>query len=143
LILSSLTPVFMLIIFYLLSLPYMIYTKMKMKVEMLIFISEFLYFYIISSLSVELISFFSCRMIGEYYLKSNLLQTCFSKEHLDFFMPIVLPITVFYLIIFPITAFLKLKKSKDKLFKIRTIISSGNSFLDYKYTVYYFEYIRL
>jgi uncharacterized membrane protein len=73
LVIQTLSPPFVVMMFSLIVLPFMMVKKIAKKLGIIMFITEFVYFFTISSISTELISFFSCHLIGdEYFLKSNL-----------------------------------------------------------------------
>jgi hypothetical protein len=71
-VIQSLPHPFVVMIFALIVFPFMMVKKNAKKLGIIMFITEFVYLFTISSISTQLITFISCHSIDEYFLKSNL-----------------------------------------------------------------------
>jgi hypothetical protein len=90
-----------------------------------------------------LISLVSCRKIGDkYYIIANINFECYDEQYYYFLRILIIPLMIFWIIIFPSILFYILYRNRNELDNPVTLLKIGILYKEYKSRAYYWELIK-
>ncbi|KAL4488635.1 hypothetical protein ABPG73_020334 [Tetrahymena malaccensis] len=128
-------------------LGHYLYQKVKkIKSRAVIAWIAFIYIYISMQPSIvkQNIQTISCRQIsGIQYIKANVSEQCYTSQHIEYMLLLILPTLILWVFLIPIFFFKKMYDGRDQLDKINMQYRFGFLYTEYKKTSYFWELVKV